>query len=114
MVGRVIIRGYVSKHEMKKPLLTGIAALFLTTGTVHASEILLAVMLNDKNAPELHKITLIDGACTKLLCDFQEQAQNNRPIWLTLPGPTFTGRIVEAHCIMPDGSKRSFKAGKPS
>src|SRR5262249_45756810 len=111
MVGRVIIRGYVSKHEMKKPLLTGIAALFLTTGTVHASEILLAVMLNDKNAPELHKITLIDGACTKLLCDFQEQA---RPIWLTLPGPTFTGRIVVDRGNMPDGSKRRVKAGKPS
>jgi hypothetical protein len=57
---------------------------------------------------------LIDGACTQLLTDFREQAKNDRPIWLTLPQPDFTGTVIEAHCVMPDGAKQSFEAGRPS
>jgi hypothetical protein len=49
-----------------------------------------------------------------MLADFREQAKNNRPIWLTLLLPDYTGMVIEAYCIMPDGSKQSFKAGEPS
>jgi hypothetical protein len=80
----------------------------------NAAEVLLAVLQDKEGKTSLHKITLIDGACIQLLTNFREQAKNDRPIWLTLPQPDFTGMVIEAHCIMPDGSKQNFKAGRPS
>jgi hypothetical protein len=75
---------------------------------------IIAVMQDKKGEKSLHRVTLIDGACIQLLTNFRKQAENNRPIWLTLPKPDFTGMVIEAHCVMPDGSKQQFKAGRPS
>jgi hypothetical protein len=80
----------------------------------NAAELLIAVLQDKEGKTSLHKITLIDGACTQLLTNFREQAKNDRPISLTLPQPDFFGTVIEAHCVMRDGSKQSFKAGKPS
>jgi len=101
---------------MKKLLLAGVAALSVLCAApgAHATETLLAVMRANNGKLELHQANLKDGFCTQLLANFEEQAKNDQPIWLTLPAPDFTGMVIEAHCVMPDGSKRSFKAGKPS
>ena len=101
---------------MKAAIIAGCVVLSVSFGAsgAHATEILLAVMHESGKKPELHKVNLKDGACIQLLANFREQAKNNRPIWLTLPQPDYTGMVIEAYCIMPDGSKQSFTAGEPS
>jgi len=93
---------------MKKLLLTTIAALLLATGTAHATEILIAAMYESETDEirdvSLHQTNLKNGVCVGLVNRFTEQAKNGLPITLTLPAPTFTGIVLAAFCIMPDGS----------
>jgi len=51
----------------------------------NAAELLIAVLQDKEGKTSLHKITLIDGACTQMLTNFRGQAENDRPIWPTLP-----------------------------
>jgi len=90
--------------EMKKVLLTGVAALFLATGTAHAAEILIVAMVDDHGLTSGHQISLKNTFCVTIVNRFTEQAKNWLPVTLTLPEPDFTGRVLEAYCVMPDGS----------
>jgi hypothetical protein len=87
-----------------KLLLTSIVALFLTTGAVHANEILIVAMVDNHGLKSVHKVILKDSFCVLYVNRFVEQSKNGSPVTLTLPEPDFTGRVLEAHCIMPDGS----------
>jgi len=89
---------------MKKALLACIAVLFLATGTAHAAETLITVMYDEAGKNSIHKINLKDGYCVELVTKFTEQAKNGLPVTLTLPAPTFTGTVIDAYCVMPDGS----------
>jgi hypothetical protein len=92
-------------------LLAGIAALLLATGTAHAGETLLAVMLDDAGRRSGHQVYLKDGFCVELVTRFGKQAKNGLPVTLTLPLPDFTGIVIEAYCVMQDGSiGAKFKA----
>jgi len=76
-----------------------------------ATEVLIAVMNDDAGKTTIHQVNLKDTYCVALVNKFHEDAKNGKPITLTLPNPTFTGIVVEAHCVMPDGSiKPTFKA----
>jgi hypothetical protein len=93
-----------------KLILTGIAALFLATGAfmvlrpAQATEVLIAAMVDDHGLTSGHQVNLKDTFCVSLVNRFIEQAKNGRPVTLTLPEPDFTGRVLEAYCVMPDGS----------
>jgi hypothetical protein len=89
---------------MKRLLLVTVAALFLATGTAHATEILIAAMVDDHGLKTLHQINLKDNFCVGLVNRFAEQSKNGLPVTLTLPEPDFTGRVLEAYCVMPNGS----------
>jgi hypothetical protein len=96
---------------MKKLLLASIAALFLATGTAHAAEVLITVMQDEAGRHSIHQVSLKDGYCVELVTRFNKQAKNGLPVTLTLPEPDFTGVVIEAHCVMPDGSAGAeFKA----
>jgi hypothetical protein len=90
--------------SMKRLFLTGVAALFLATGTAHASEILIALMVDDHGLRTVHQVSLKNSFCVTLVNRFVEQSKNGSPVTLTLPEPDFTGRVLEASCVMPDGS----------
>jgi hypothetical protein len=78
---------------------------FLATGAAHPAEIFVAVMQDTAGKTSIHHQSLKDGACVQLLTRFGEQAKNGLPIMLTFEeSPQFTGKVVEAHCVMPDGS----------
>src|SRR5215510_10574110 len=90
---------------MKKLLLAGVAALsVLGASAAHATEILIAAMVDNHGLQSIHKVSLKDTFCVTLVSRFTEQSTNGLPVTLTLPEPDFTGRVLEAACIMPDGS----------
>jgi hypothetical protein len=80
----------------------------IIAGRAHANEVLIAVLRAENGELQIHQVTLIDNACVGLLASFREKQENHRPIWLTLPNPEFNGMVIEAYCVMPDGSKQSF------
>jgi len=89
---------------VKKALLIGIAALSLLPGTAHAAEILITLMHDEAGRRSIHQVSLNDGYCVELVTRFGKQAKNGLPVTLTLPEPDFTGVVIEAYCVMPDGS----------
>jgi hypothetical protein len=96
---------------MRKLFLLSVAALFLVTGTAHAAEILISLMHDESGRRSIHQVSLKDGYCVELVTRFGKQAKNGLPVTLTLPEPDFTGVVIEAYCVMPDGSTGAkFKA----
>jgi hypothetical protein len=93
-----------SEAVVKKALLTGVAALLLATGAAHAAEILITLMHDEAGRRSIHQVSLNDGYCVELVTRFGKQAKNGLPVTLTLPEPDFTGVVIEAYCVMPDGS----------
>jgi hypothetical protein len=90
---------------MRKLPLTSIAALLLATGAAHTAEIIVTVMQDTAGKMSIHHQALKDGACVQLVTRFGEQAKNGSPVMLTFESPPqFTGKVVEAYCVMPDGS----------
>jgi mevalonate kinase len=104
------------KHTATQALVTIAMALAIVVTVkviqARATEILFAVMNDSAGKTSIHQVNLRDGYCVALVNKFNEQAkQNTTPITLTLPSPTFTGTVIEAYCIMPDGSTNpTFKA----
>jgi len=97
---------------MKKLLLAGIAALsMLYASAASARDLLLAVIQGKDGKPEAH-YQLIQGDCALLMVKFREQAQWGLSIVLTFEAPPkITGKVLEAACILPDGSiGERFKA----
>jgi hypothetical protein len=95
----------MTKTTMRKMLLAGVAALsVLSASAAHAAEILIAAMIDNHGKTSGHQVTLKDTFCVILVNRFIEQAKNGQPVLLTLPEPDFTGRVLEAYCVMPDGS----------
>jgi hypothetical protein len=103
------------KHTATQALVTiAIAAAIVAAVIIQAraTEILFAVMNDSAGKAAVHTINLKDGYCVALVKKFIEDAKKGTtPITLTLPNPTFTGTVMEAHCVMPDGSiNPTFKA----
>ena len=84
---------------MKRTLLAGIAALSVLGASAHAAEILIAVMVDNHGLKTTHQTNLKDSFCVSLV-----KSKNGLPVTLTLPEPDFTGRVLEAYCVMPDAS----------
>jgi hypothetical protein len=79
--------------------------------TAHGAELLIALMQDEAGRRTIHQASLKDGYCVELVTRFGKQAKNGLPVTLTLPEPDFTGIVVEAYCVMPDGSTGArFKA----
>jgi hypothetical protein len=92
-------------QSVKKLLLSGIATLsVLNASAAHATEILIAVMVDNHGLKTTHQTNLKDSFCVSLVNRFAEQSKNGLPVTLTLPEPDFTGRVLEAYCVMPDAS----------
>jgi len=91
---------------MKAAIIAGCVALSMQCASsgAHAAEILIAYMADDHGLKTIHKVSLKDTFCVTLVNRFTEQSKNGLPVTLTLPEPDFTGRVLEAACIMPDGS----------
>jgi len=102
------------KHTVTQALVTiAIAAAIVVAVKVvqaRATEVLIAVMNDEAGKTTIHQVNLKDTYCVTLINKFKEQAKNSNPISLTLPNPDFTGTVIEAYCIMPDGSRLTFKA----
>jgi len=97
---------------MKKLLLSSVAALsVLNASAASARDLLLAVIQGKDGKPQAH-YQLIQGECALLITKFREQAQRGLPIVLTFEAPPkVTGKVLEAVCILPDGSiGERFKA----
>jgi len=103
------------KHTATQALVTIAIALAIVVAVkviqARAAEILLAELSDDAGNVTVHQVNLKDTFCIKLLNKFKEDAKNGKPITLTIEAPPkSTGIVVEAHCVMPDGSIKHFKA----
>jgi hypothetical protein len=103
------------KHTATQALVTIAIALAIVVAVkviqARAAEILLAELSDDAGNVTVHQVNLKDTFCVKLLNKFKEDAKNGKPITLTIEAPPkSTGIVVEAHCVMPDGSIKHFKA----
>jgi hypothetical protein len=101
--------------KMTKKLLATVAVLgglMTYANAALSAEILFAVMSDEAGKVAVHTVNLKDGYCVALVKKFIEDAKKGTtPITLTLPNPTFTGTVIEAYCVMPDGSTNpTFKA----
>ena len=90
---------------MRKIFLTGIAVLFLATGTAHAEQDLLVVVLKEANGKtSLHH--QLSQNCMAFLATFTKKMQEKERVFLTFEAPPkVTGEVLMAYCIHPDGSK---------
>ena len=89
--------------------LTGIAALFLATGTAHADEVnkdLLMVLLKEDavygGGTSLHYQPSQD--CQKFLNSFRQLRKKGIAVRLKFFDPEVNGEVLKAYCIHPDGS----------
>jgi hypothetical protein len=103
------------KHTATQALVTIAIALTIVVAVkvtqARAAEILLAEISDEAGKVTVHQVNLKDGYCVSLLKKFTEDAKNGKPITLTIEAPPkSTGIVVEAHCVMPDGSIKHFKA----
>ena len=97
-------RGSATHRKAKTLLLAGAALWILYASTAHAAEILIAAMVDSHGITSGHQVNLKDTFCVALVNKFIEQSKTGLPVTLTLPEPDFTGRVLEAYCVMPDGS----------
>ena len=102
------------KHTATQALVTIAIALAIVVAVkviqARATEVLIAVMNDDAGKTTIHQVNVKDGYCVGLLKKFTEDAKNGKPITLTIEAPPkSTGIVVEAHCVMPDGSIKHFK-----
>ena len=72
--------------------------------SAHAApvEVLIAV-LDQSGVKSLHKQTMPDGECRKLLMMLRENIRRDKLPTLTLQNPEVTGEVISAHCVLPNG-----------
>lgn len=102
----------MTKTTMRKMLLAGVAALsVLCASAASAKDVLLAILQIKDGKTEAH-YQLVQGDCALIITKFREQAQRGLSITLTFEAsPKVTGKVLEAVCILPDGSiGEQFKA----
>src|SRR5262249_47338024 len=107
--------GQPMKHTATQALVTIAIALAIVVAVkviqARAAEILFAELSDEAGEGTRHQVNVKDGYCVGLLKKFKEDAKNGKPITLTIEAPPkSTGVVVEAHCVMPDGSIKHFKA----
>jgi hypothetical protein len=93
---------------MRKVFLVNVAALsVLWASAAHAADVLVVLMQRDgkPDKPEVHYQAVKEGNCAQLVAEFREQAKQGLSIMLTFKAPPeATGKVLEATCILPDGS----------
>jgi hypothetical protein len=93
---------------MKTILATAMLLLALTpalAGVVSTGDVLIAKMesLNDRTVSLHSQFPVTHEACTSVLRQFREIREAGDWMTLRMRSPDFTGFVLEAYCIDPDG-----------
>jgi hypothetical protein len=81
--------------------------------SAHAAEILIAV-LDQSGIKSLHKQTLPNGECRKVLVMLRKHIGEDKLPTLTLQDPEVTGTVHPAHCVLPDGKIETVELLPPT
>jgi hypothetical protein len=90
---------------MKKLLLSGIAALFLATGTAHSTDedIMLLFIAGDDGWGHVTYGHSPAMSCSSVLDAFRKGKEDNKPTRLNLG--KVSGRVVEMFCLPPNSEQ---------
>lgn len=91
-------------NPLTKSLLTLLLVLF--SSSANAADILIAEMEDFRGEKTLHKQTVSGENCDAFLSKFRELMAKKTRMQLTFEDPPFSGYVVEAYCVRPDGSIR--------
>src|SRR5262245_40557212 len=78
----------------------------LLVSSARAADILIAVMEDFRGEKTMHKQTMSGQNCDAVLSKFRELNTTKARMQLTFQDPPFSGYVVEAYCVRPDGSIR--------
>jgi hypothetical protein len=91
-------RPALGDHPMRSSLLAT-AAILATASTAAATDLMVAVIEDGAGHVTGHEQATGHDACVTLI-----EALRKGPVILTLRNPFAKGRVIEARCILPDGS----------
>lgn len=80
--------------------------LLLLSSSANAADILIAEMEDFRGGKTVHTQTMSGENCDAFLSKLQELKAKKTRMQLTFEDPPFSGYVVEAHCVRPDGSIR--------
>lgn len=80
--------------------------LVLLSSSANAGDLLVAVMEDFRGEKTIHKQMTSGENCDALLSKVRELKIKMARMQLTFEDPPFSGYVVEAYCIRPDGSVR--------
>lgn len=74
-----------------------------------ADEVFMALMEDGDGVQSIHQASTTRADCDEFLAEFKETTREGKAMWLTLTDPDYTGIVLEAYCIDPDGHIRGTK-----
>jgi hypothetical protein len=80
--------------------------ILLISSAANAADILIAEMEDFRGEITIHKQTILGENCDALLSKLRELKTQKTRMQLTFEDPPFSGYVVEAYCVRPDGSIR--------
>ena len=80
--------------------------LVLLSSSANAADILIAEMEDFRGGKTVHTQTMSGENCDAFLSKLRELRTKKTRMQLTFVDPPFSGYVVNAHCVRPDGSIR--------
>jgi hypothetical protein len=90
---------------MKNLLGLILTATLTSAALADQTDVMVVVIESDNGRLSTHKQAASHNACSVLLEELRKT-----PVLLTLRNPYAKGRVVEAHCVLPDGSRLDWPA----
>jgi hypothetical protein len=82
---------------------SAITAMTILASTAAAKDVLFVVLEEDDGTRSAHH--QLSSNCSEFLEGFRKATKDGSPVTLTFQAPPkVTGRVLEAYCILPDGS----------
>jgi hypothetical protein len=82
--------------------MAALCAALAAPGGAEAKDVLFVVLEDDKGDTSAHYQPSSD--CMKFLAEFQRLRREGVPTYLKFGNPPADGKVLEVHCVRPDGS----------
>jgi hypothetical protein len=89
---------------IRKLLLGTVAAVLLTISPAAAKDVMVALMDNGRGAQEVHYQLVEHESCLTVRSALKTLQKQHQKMQLTFVDPPFSGYVLEASCILPDGT----------
>jgi len=90
---------------MKNLLALILMATLTSAARADQTDLMMVVIENDNGHRTVHEQAVSHNTCSVLLEELRKA-----PVVLTLRNPYAKGRVIEAHCVLPDGSMLHWPA----